>query len=322
MWNTHAKLFKHILRHNLAKLRIKFGKNSANLMILLFHTIYESKAEREKDLVYPYIGMTVDNFRLVIEYYLSQEFMFVSPDEILLGIKDDRNYVLITFDDGYYNNLRVVPLLHEYRIPAIFFIATYFIHEKVGYWWDFIHRSCREKGMSNEKIDACVESMKKYTHVDIANHLLQNYGITNQKPVADIDRPLTPDELKDLAQDTLVHIGNHTRNHVILTNYFEADIRQQIQASQTDIHDLIDEAPSVISYPYGNYSKSIIEIAQQCGLKMGITVDNVVNPAPIDQTSPDIMTLGRFMPVEKLPVVNQCRIYHGMTRAQNRDRIT
>jgi peptidoglycan/xylan/chitin deacetylase (PgdA/CDA1 family) len=316
MWNNRTKLLKHIIRHNLARSRIKFGKKRANLMILLFHSIYGSNAEREKDLVYPHIGMTVDNFRLVIEYYLSQGFIFVSPDEILSGLKDDKNYLLITFDDGYYNNLQIIPLLQEYRIPAIFFIATHFIRENVGYWWDIIHRACRKKSMSNKEIDVCVESMKKCAHVDMASHLLQDYGITNQMPVADIDRPLTPDELKDLAQDKLVHIGNHTSHHATLTNYSEADIRQQIQVSQTDIHDLVDKVPSVISYPNGNYSKSIIEIAQQCGLQMGITMDNAINPVPINRTSPDIMTLGRFMPVEMLPIVDQCRIYHGRTRGK------
>src|SRR4051812_8188244 len=57
--------------------------------------------------------------------------MSEAKKEILTKGYLPRKSVLITFDDGYYDNyLHVFPLLKRYRIKASFFLNTLFIKEK------------------------------------------------------------------------------------------------------------------------------------------------------------------------------------------------
>jgi peptidoglycan/xylan/chitin deacetylase (PgdA/CDA1 family) len=48
----------------------------------------------------------------------------------------DRSVVL-TFDDGYIDNLNVaIPLLERYKIPATFYITTNVVKKQEPFWWD------------------------------------------------------------------------------------------------------------------------------------------------------------------------------------------
>jgi len=44
--------------------------------------------------------VTVEHFRRFIAYYLKEGYIFISPGDILKGLKNDKKYALITFDVG------------------------------------------------------------------------------------------------------------------------------------------------------------------------------------------------------------------------------
>ena len=64
--------------------------------------------------------MTVEKFRQFIDYYVKHDYIFVSLNDIQNGLDPGKNHILITFDDGYYNNNLALPILKEYNIPALF----------------------------------------------------------------------------------------------------------------------------------------------------------------------------------------------------------
>lgn len=48
-----------------------------------------------------------------------------------------KNAVVITFDDGYFDNAEfAVPLLEKYEIPATFYISSSMIDSNCEFWWD------------------------------------------------------------------------------------------------------------------------------------------------------------------------------------------
>ncbi|HET9531812.1 MAG TPA: polysaccharide deacetylase family protein, partial [Blastocatellia bacterium] len=52
-----------------------------------------------------------------------------------------RRSVVVTFDDGYLDNLKNArPLLERYDIPATFFIATGYLGGEREFWWDELER--------------------------------------------------------------------------------------------------------------------------------------------------------------------------------------
>ena len=55
----------------------------------------------------------------------------------LTGDSDDPVPVLITFDDGYADNLHAaLPLLEKFEAPAVLFAASGYLGEQRGFWWD------------------------------------------------------------------------------------------------------------------------------------------------------------------------------------------
>ena len=129
---------------------------------------------------------------------------------------------------------------------------------------------------------------------EIENYLIKEFGENIFKPKNDIDRPLSPLELKDFSKEDYIFLGNHTSDHGILTNYTTDEISSQILTAQKTIYDITGITPIAISYPDGAYSDKVIEISKELGFKFGITTNYKKNYLPLDCNKSDCMRLGRF----------------------------
>jgi len=92
-------------------------------------------------------------------------------------------------------------------------------------------------------------------------------------PVGELDRPFSKSELGKFANHRLVVLGNHTKDHAILTNYCTAEISEQIQGAQDAIGEMTGKFPDIIAYPNGEYSEDIMQMAQAAGLSLGVVVE-------------------------------------------------
>lgn len=91
-----------------------------SLIILLFHTVYRDDDDQHNDNLYPLISMKVSQFRKFLEHFLEIGYTLISPVDLANGLASDRRYLLLTFDDGYYNNTLALPVLQEFKAPALF----------------------------------------------------------------------------------------------------------------------------------------------------------------------------------------------------------
>lgn len=67
--------------------------------------------------------------------------------------KIPRRSVVITFDDGYADNLHTAkPLLERYDIPATFFLTTGRIERRREFWWDELDRLILQPGILPETL--------------------------------------------------------------------------------------------------------------------------------------------------------------------------
>src|SRR3954463_8890020 len=202
-------------------------KNS--LMCFMFHSLFRDEREIARKVVDPLQRTTVAQLRQFIEYYLDHGYQFVSPDDLLNGLDADGKYAVITFDDGYYNNHLAVPVLEKFKVPAIFFISTDYVKKNRCFCRDVLYRRRTAEGATDVQIRREAIAMKSMKTAEINARLTEKFGAEAFDPICDIDRPFSPDELREFARCRYVHLGNHTADHAILTNYSPVEVRQELK---------------------------------------------------------------------------------------------
>lgn len=249
----------------------KLFRERNSLLIFMFHVVFENEKEMDLNVAAPQQKMTLGNYRQFIEFYLTRGYRFVSPEEILRGLDPSKKHLLLTFDDGYFNNWRLLPLMREYKVPALFFIASNFVKYQKGFWWDILYRERKKQGASEKSIDHENKLLQTRTYPAVEDYLKKAFGEKALSPVSDLDRPFSPQELRAFSREAFVFLGNHTKDHAVLTCYEDQEVRSQIVDAQNDIHEITGQYPLAFSYPNGNYSDSIVQIVKEAGLKLGIT---------------------------------------------------
>jgi peptidoglycan-N-acetylglucosamine deacetylase len=75
-----------------------------------------------------------------------------------------------------------------------------------------------------------------------------------------------PEVTRELAQDPLFELGNHSYSHPHLTRLRESDIRQEIQRPQDIMFTLTGKQGVLFRAPYGEYDSRVLRIAGAAGL--------------------------------------------------------
>jgi peptidoglycan/xylan/chitin deacetylase (PgdA/CDA1 family) len=200
----------------------------------------------------------------------------------------------MTFDDGNFSNHLILPLLNEYKIPAIFFIPTTYTKTQKAFWVDVLYRNRIKQGIDESKMWEEIVFLKKSNHIEIEKYLIQNFGVNSLKPIGDIDRPFNAVELKEFSKQKFVHIGNHTLDHASLPHYSEEDIRVQISDNQKDLLEITGITPDCIAFPYGDYSDSVVRVTEELGFKFAYTTVHKSNALPLKVTAQNLKLVNRF----------------------------
>ncbi len=297
------KEFKSRLRQQLSH----FKRDQPALLVFLFHSIFKDSNEIGLNHIDPQQHVTLDIYRQFLEYFLQAGYRFISPLDLQRGLDPGQCYVLATFDDGYYNNQLVAPLLIEYQTPALFFITSRNVLNNECFWWDVVYRELSQRGMTRKQISVAQKQYKCLDHQQIHARLKEEFGRDALAPCSDVDRPFTPEELRSFAGQPWVHIGNHTSDHFIMDRYNPDIQRSQIQVCQADLAEMVGLQPRVFAYPNGNYNQDSLRVVAELGFDFAITVDKRKNYLPLHEL--DKLTLGRFVLWGTEPLQRQCDIF-------------
>jgi peptidoglycan/xylan/chitin deacetylase (PgdA/CDA1 family) len=290
-----------------AYLALRAERNA--LMPFLFHSLFRNQQEIDRNVVEPLERTTVAQFRQLVEYYLGHGYQFVSPADLSRGLAPDRRYALITFDDGYYNNTLALPVLEEFKVPAVFFISTNHVRRNKCFWWDVYYRQRLAEGATRRQIYRETVGLKGMKTREIERMLVGRFGDGALEPRCDVDRPFTPAELRQFARSPYVHLGNHTADHAILTNYSPAEVREQVEGAQRALEEMTGVTPTAIAYPNGAHDRAIVQACAEAGLKIGVTVRPHKTALPVKAGWEGMLRIGRFGPSGDAPIVAQCRTY-------------
>ena len=106
-------------------------------VILCYHRVHEPKIDPHK------LSVSRENFRQQLDVIkqLANPLTLDELAEALPGQNFPRRSVLITFDDGYLDNLtNALPLLRGAQLPAAIYVATGYLDSNREFWWDDLER--------------------------------------------------------------------------------------------------------------------------------------------------------------------------------------
>jgi peptidoglycan/xylan/chitin deacetylase (PgdA/CDA1 family) len=209
-----------------------------------------------------------------------------------------RRGVVVTFDDGYADNLDVAsPLLAAHGIPATVFVATAYVNGRREFWWDELERLMRQATDMGAEVtlEICGERlvnqrltkqslptalmdlqfrMRSSTAAEIAHILRQLRASVGQQAdgeTRDSHRPLRIDELRRLSADGLIEVGAHTRWHASLARASRGEQLDELGGSKSDLEEWLDARVTSVSFPFGrrarDYTRRTVRIAREVGFE-------------------------------------------------------
>jgi len=268
-------------------------RQKPTLVAVGLHSLCPSRAQVGDPALAPNQNVSVGDFGNLVDALLEDGYGVVSPAQVAAGLDPGGRFVMITFDDGYYNNVLALDVLKQYRIPATFLVSSNHVLEGKAFWWDALNRALVKAGATEHQRNAEIGRVKALAGNRVEAYLQQRYGFRCLQPSGDRDRPFSRTELAAFARHPWVHLGNHTCDHAILTRCPPEEMRRQIDVCQRTLTDIAGVPPVAIAYPNGDCSPEVFAAAQGAGLQVGLTVRPRHNRLPL--AGPQrLMDLGRF----------------------------
>jgi peptidoglycan/xylan/chitin deacetylase (PgdA/CDA1 family) len=222
--------------------------------------------------------------------------------ELLASGRVPKRTVALTFDDGYADVLHMAkPLLSQFGIPATVFVTSGPLGREL--WWDRLDRlagaamGCRFALAIGESVfswpmDGATELRQAlYPRLRVLDHaaresvleqLAELVGVRLDEPVG-LRRMVTPNELRQLAQNDLLEIGAHTVNHSSLSRLSTERQREEIAGSRHDLEAMLGRQVTGFSYPFGDIGGGAPSIVQEEGFSYACESRNGVAWRRTDQ---------------------------------------
>jgi peptidoglycan/xylan/chitin deacetylase (PgdA/CDA1 family) len=284
-----------------------FGEKSG-IRGLLFHTVFLNSSELEKEEALPQQRLTISNYEEIFEYFLSNGYQFLAYSDLQNTIEDKKNYVYVTFDDGYFNNVRIVPLIEKLNIPIHIFVTTRNLEENKKFWWDVVYENRTRQGWPLRRIKREINKLKTHRTAAIDEFILGEFGSKSYVPKSDLDRPFSPKELAQLSKNRLVTVGSHTHTHAIATRITKEEFRTEILQSEKIFRASGIEEIKGFAFPNGEYSEDHFDILEESGFWQGFSAEERLFYVGEQFLAETKYRLGRFSLSATMGLEYQCKI--------------
>ncbi len=250
------------------------------VLVLTYHRVARLQSDPQM------LAVTPENFRDHLRF-LKNGFPLVRFQDNWSSIK--RRAVVVTFDDGYADNvLEALPLLEEEETPATFFVSTGMIGANQEFWWDelerillgsrdFPERFQLEDGPFGRMWPTAMAAERHTLYTDLLllmkkveaerrdNWLTQlRHWAAAGEDGREINRAMTADELRLLASSKWATIGAHTVTHTPLSSLPVAQQQREIEGSKERLEYWVGRKITVFSYPFGQRRDYTLETAELC----------------------------------------------------------
>ena len=195
----------------------------------------------------------------------------VTLDEGLrrLAVPSSRRFVVLTFDDGYRNNLtHALPVLEELGAPFTVYVNSNMVNGEGDFWWlglrdlllqkDQVEMEPMSLTFSTASFEEKCKTLLQITdwvHRDVESNAMalkrvfSRYGI-DMSSIARKEA-LDLEELKRMSKHELVTIGGHGETHLPLNSLEEADVFSEMVRNKKMLESAIQREVKHFAYPFG-----------------------------------------------------------------------
>ena len=211
-----------------------------------------------------------------------------------------RARVVVTFDDGYVDNLEVAaPLLAAQGLPATFFVNTPRRSDREMWWNELTHalaapvacdfleievgrrvavdvrnETAREQAVIN--LAAHLETMSIASVEAILSSVYRQLGVEPHRCA--LHRVLKDHELVELQRLGAFEIGCHTPSHAALVALDDEEAAEEIAASRSHLTELFGTVPESFAYPFGSlgytFTAGHAQMIQGAGFSQAFTTEH------------------------------------------------
>jgi len=190
----------------------------------------------------------------------------------------------ITFDDRHISFYETVfPLLKQYNIPASIFVSPKVITERTNFWfqeisdYDFnVLNKLVNKRLGITDDDSPVKAKLKSLQIKEIWEIIYAYQEQTQTPPKSCMN-MNIQQIKEVHQSGLVHIGAHTLTHPILKNENDDSVQYEIGNSISELSKLLDMPIHSFAYPNGkpgfDFGEREMNILKQHDIRLAFTTE-------------------------------------------------
>lgn len=217
------------------------------LPIIMYHEVKPYKTR--KDVITPY------EIEADLKYLQANNYTTITMTDLIDSVNGKKELppkpIILSFDDGYYNNYAFVyPLLKKYNLKIVFSMIGKYTDDATQIPENNLNYSHVTWDQANEMIRSGL--------VEIQNHTYNLHTITSKRFGCQKNKGESPE-------------------------HYEQILTEDIGKLQREITDRTGTAPNTFTYPYGQVSKESYPIIKKLGFKASLTCDYGVNIITRDQ---------------------------------------
>lgn len=281
---------------------------------LMYHSVADTEAARSVD---PYVHMTPAEFEAQIAF-LAKQRRVLSMDDLQTSLVEGRplapGSVLVTFDDGYLDNLEVAaPILEKYEIPALLYLPTGYIDRAETQWIDRLYTLFGSRSDDRLRLHGRAFNLADPAGHSAAYEVLRERLIGLNPPqrdtlLAQVSEQLQPSrqpprltmnwhEVRELrSRYPLFAVGGHGAEHLDLDGANAETATADIEECASTLQRELGEAPVHFSFPYARWNPASRELVSKYGFRTAVCSSD-----PVLRAGSDAKCLGRVDAKLSLP---------------------
>ncbi len=255
----------------------RFIEDARGVRIIVYHGICD-----EKPHLFNSRFITAKQFELHLKL-LKKYYNLISYQDLITNkLSYEKLNVLITFDDGLKNNsLLAIPLLTNYKIPAMFFvtaiqkqslpfifndiidIASYigpktilinkevFYKKKINIHLRYVNK---EKILLSNKYHSANYQIRE----QVLKQIFEKINVNEFNNYSQYCELMNEYDIRSISEHPLFKIASHGFLHSDLTSLNSQEIHEELESSKKYLSSITNESCKSIAFPYGNYNKEVL----------------------------------------------------------------